>query len=258
MKKIAMEETELRKQIEEQLSKYNKLKEPFVSRSAGLRHSYGWFGDYGPTIATEIWLTALIGSFVLYMLPLPEILHNIALGIMTISLLLTLFVGIIGNIGESIWKANEPRKNRRIDIKNRKLYKQLLGIDYNYPNYDNVDYIIAVINNEIVQEKQEIPENPREAYRNSFAYTKYTRYKSNQSQSRKATENKSERAGSANNESQASGHDKNDYTKSRADKGNSKICPKCGGQLIIRKGPYGKFYGCRNYPKCRYTRSLKR
>ncbi len=31
------------------------------------------------------------------------------------------------------------------------------------------------------------------------------------------------------------------------------ICPKCGGQLVKRKGKYGEFYGCSNYPKCRYT-----
>ncbi|MBQ9561435.1 MAG: NERD domain-containing protein [Prevotella sp.] len=31
------------------------------------------------------------------------------------------------------------------------------------------------------------------------------------------------------------------------------ICPKCGGSLIQRKGKYGTFYGCSNYPKCKYT-----
>jgi predicted RNA-binding Zn-ribbon protein involved in translation (DUF1610 family) len=31
---------------------------------------------------------------------------------------------------------------------------------------------------------------------------------------------------------------------------NSLICPKCGGLLVIRKGPYGRFYGCSNYPNC--------
>ncbi|ULQ61015.1 NERD domain-containing protein [Brucepastera parasyntrophica] len=34
---------------------------------------------------------------------------------------------------------------------------------------------------------------------------------------------------------------------------NNKICPKCGGVLVIREGPYGKFYGCSNYPNCRFT-----
>ena len=33
------------------------------------------------------------------------------------------------------------------------------------------------------------------------------------------------------------------------------ICPRCGGQLIERKGKYGIFMGCSNYPKCRYTRN---
>lgn len=33
----------------------------------------------------------------------------------------------------------------------------------------------------------------------------------------------------------------------------SGVCPKCGGRLILRNGRYGSFYGCSNYPKCRYT-----
>lgn len=31
------------------------------------------------------------------------------------------------------------------------------------------------------------------------------------------------------------------------------ICPQCGGRLVLREGKYGSFYGCSNYPKCRYT-----
>ncbi len=31
------------------------------------------------------------------------------------------------------------------------------------------------------------------------------------------------------------------------------ICPQCGGLLVLREGRYGSFYGCSNYPKCRYT-----
>lgn len=33
----------------------------------------------------------------------------------------------------------------------------------------------------------------------------------------------------------------------------NRICPRCGGTLLIRQGKYGFFYGCSNYPKCRYT-----
>lgn len=35
------------------------------------------------------------------------------------------------------------------------------------------------------------------------------------------------------------------------------ICPKCGGSLIQRKGKYGEFLGCSNYPKCRFTLNQK-
>lgn len=30
-------------------------------------------------------------------------------------------------------------------------------------------------------------------------------------------------------------------------------CPKCGGNLVERKGRYGSFLGCSNYPRCRFT-----
>lgn len=31
-------------------------------------------------------------------------------------------------------------------------------------------------------------------------------------------------------------------------------CPECGGILVERKGRYGAFWGCKNFPRCRYTR----
>ena len=36
-----------------------------------------------------------------------------------------------------------------------------------------------------------------------------------------------------------------------------KICPYCKGELVLRNGKNGKFYGCKNYPKCRYTMSFE-
>ena len=34
---------------------------------------------------------------------------------------------------------------------------------------------------------------------------------------------------------------------------NNGICPNCGGKLVLRQGKYGSFYGCSNYPNCRFT-----
>lgn len=34
-----------------------------------------------------------------------------------------------------------------------------------------------------------------------------------------------------------------------------RICPKCGAYLVLRRGRFGKFYGCSNYPRCHYTHS---
>ena len=31
------------------------------------------------------------------------------------------------------------------------------------------------------------------------------------------------------------------------------VCPRCGGKLVERTGKYGTFWGCSNYPNCRYT-----
>ena len=33
------------------------------------------------------------------------------------------------------------------------------------------------------------------------------------------------------------------------------VCPKCGGKLVVREGQYGAFYGCSNYPDCKYTKN---
>lgn len=30
-------------------------------------------------------------------------------------------------------------------------------------------------------------------------------------------------------------------------------CPLCGGRLVLRNGKYGQFWGCSNYPSCKYT-----
>lgn len=35
------------------------------------------------------------------------------------------------------------------------------------------------------------------------------------------------------------------------------ICPRCGGRLVERKGKYGVFMGCSNYPKCTFILNKK-
>lgn len=37
-----------------------------------------------------------------------------------------------------------------------------------------------------------------------------------------------------------------------------KDCPKCGGHLIKKKGKFGYFLGCTNYPKCNYMEKYKK
>jgi DNA topoisomerase-1 len=33
-------------------------------------------------------------------------------------------------------------------------------------------------------------------------------------------------------------------------------CPECGSELLLRKGRYGEFVACSNYPKCKYTKNI--
>lgn len=34
-------------------------------------------------------------------------------------------------------------------------------------------------------------------------------------------------------------------------------CPLCGGVLYLRNGRYGEFYGCGNFPACRFTKNAR-
>lgn len=34
------------------------------------------------------------------------------------------------------------------------------------------------------------------------------------------------------------------------------ICPRCGKRLVERNGAYGRFYGCSNYPLCKFTHRI--
>ena len=33
-------------------------------------------------------------------------------------------------------------------------------------------------------------------------------------------------------------------------------CPLCGANMVIRKGPYGRFLGCSSYPHCKGMKKL--
>jgi len=38
--------------------------------------------------------------------------------------------------------------------------------------------------------------------------------------------------------------------------GTDEVCPACGGQVVIRKGRYGHFRACSNYPRCEWSAPL--
>lgn len=46
------------------------------------------------------------------------------------------------------------------------------------------------------------------------------------------------------------------YVKYKEELVDKNICPRCYGKLILKKGKYGDFMGCSNYPRCRYTKKL--
>lgn len=40
----------------------------------------------------------------------------------------------------------------------------------------------------------------------------------------------------------------------KAPKTTGEMCPECGSELVIRKGKYGEFTACSNYPECKYIK----
>lgn len=46
------------------------------------------------------------------------------------------------------------------------------------------------------------------------------------------------------------------YKNSLEDMKTQKKCPYCKTDLVLRNGKFGEFYGCVNYPKCKYTQKL--
>lgn len=54
----------------------------------------------------------------------------------------------------------------------------------------------------------------------------------------------------------------NNNTINKTTKGDKLFCPLCGSELVLRKAKRGKyvgesFYGCSNYPKCKYIRKIE-
>lgn len=41
-------------------------------------------------------------------------------------------------------------------------------------------------------------------------------------------------------------------------KSTGEICPKCGANLVVRKGKFGEFIGCSNYPNCNYIKEKEK
>ncbi len=65
---------------------------------------------------------------------------------------------------------------------------------------------------------------------------------------------------SANNNTSETRKEHLSQIRNRAEENDTKvknmICPKCGGELKKRRGKFGTFYGCSNYPTCRFTKNI--
>lgn len=35
-------------------------------------------------------------------------------------------------------------------------------------------------------------------------------------------------------------------------------CVKCGGEMVLKEGKYGKFWGCLNFPECKGSKSYRK
>jgi len=51
--------------------------------------------------------------------------------------------------------------------------------------------------------------------------------------------------------------EKNGFSVKQENERVEKTCPDCRVELVIKEGKFGKFIGCSNYPKCKYTDSLE-
>ena len=56
--------------------------------------------------------------------------------------------------------------------------------------------------------------------------------------------------------------DRTEYRRQRAQSQKIPTCGKCGAQMVLRTGKSGarkgqKYWGCSNYPVCRYTRNVE-
>lgn len=52
--------------------------------------------------------------------------------------------------------------------------------------------------------------------------------------------------------------DKMEAVESEKLKETANICSRCGAPMLLRKGKYGQFYGCSNYPRCKHTEQIAR
>jgi len=50
--------------------------------------------------------------------------------------------------------------------------------------------------------------------------------------------------------------EKNNNTQALVFKQQVKFCPDCGGNLIERSGKFERFYGCSNFPRCKFTKDM--
>lgn len=49
---------------------------------------------------------------------------------------------------------------------------------------------------------------------------------------------------------------RNEASHRRSGRARSRLCPNCGKPLVERTGRYGRFLGCSNFPRCRYSEDL--
>ena len=44
--------------------------------------------------------------------------------------------------------------------------------------------------------------------------------------------------------------------RNRAKNISEQVCPNCNGKLIVRSGRFGEFYGCSNFPNCKFSKNI--
>ena len=110
-------------------------------------------------------------------------------------------------------------------------------------DYENLDTVIITGLNVLQEAIQKIAENKPIVFDETKKQEIYDYIVDNQHKGKEARDKHKENVKS--------------YKDSKEKLKQEKMCPYCKSELVLRKGKFGEFYGCSNYPNCRFTQKIE-